>query len=221
MSPILTLTNAKRFHDFHFLEVPSATEGGEPREMIFAAVEDGFTRVWERVGGRMGDLGVKEEGWPELARLGGHTNRVKSISALYPLMSSISSDGFVNLYDLTLLPPTPATASPQTSDANPNASAAATIAVPVQLPQGQYDTKGTRLTCVTMAEGERGVEGVDEEDIEGDEEEWGGVQSDSEDDEEEDSEEEEDDEDFSGEEGMSEDELEGEDEDEDEMEDDE
>lgn len=136
-------------------------------------------------------------------------------------MSSISSDGFVNLYDLTLLPSTPATASPQTSDANPNPSAAATLAVPIQQPQGQYDTKGTRLTCVTMAEGERGVEGVDEEDIEGDEEEWGGVQSDSEEDDEEvdSEEEEEDDEDLSGEEGLSEDEMEGEDEDE--MEDDE
>lgn len=249
MSPILTLTNAKRFHDFHFLEVPSATEGGEPREMIFAAVEDGFTRVWERVGGRMGDLGVKEEGWTEIVRLGGHANRyvlsrsffshfvvadflhfflrdisVKSISPLYPLISSISSDGFVNLYDLTLLPPTPATASPQTSDSNPNTSAAQTLAVPVQLPQGQYDTKGTRLTCVTMAEGERGVEGVDEEDVEGDEEEWGVVQSDSDEEETDDGVEDSEDEDgegFSGEDGMSEDEDEMEGEDEDEMEDDE
>jgi len=87
MSPILTLTNSKRFHDFHFLEIPTTTtvttEGaepivsaGEPREMLFAAVEDGFTRVWERVGGRMGDLGVKEEKWTELVRLGGHGNRL-------------------------------------------------------------------------------------------------------------------------------------------------
>lgn len=81
MSPILTLTNTKRFHDFHFLEIPSTAvvaegeDAPEPREMLFAAVEDGFTRVWERVGGRMGDLGVKEEQWTELARLGGHGNR--------------------------------------------------------------------------------------------------------------------------------------------------
>ncbi|KAL7417450.1 WD40-repeat-containing domain protein [Mrakia frigida] len=182
MSPILTLTNSKRFHDFHFLEIPSSTpvvEGEptpEPREMLFAAVEDGFTRVWERVGGRMGDLGVKEEGWTELVRLGGHENRVKSLSPLYPLLSTISSDGFINLYDLTLLPPTPS-------------STTAVTPVPVQLPQGQYDTKGTRLTCLTMAEGERGVEGVDEEDVEGDEEEWGGIGSESEEESEEGSEE--------------------------------
>lgn len=74
------------------------------------------------------------------------------------------------------------------------------------MPQGQYDTKGTRLTCVTMAEGERGVEGVDEEDVEGNEEEWGGIGSDS--DEEESEEESEEEEEFSGEE--MEEEMEGE-----------
>lgn len=119
---------------------------------------------------------------------------VKSLSPLYPLLSSISSDGFINLYDLTLLPQTPTL--PLTTPAN----------VPVLLPQGQYDTKGTRLTCVTMAEGERGVEGVDEEDVEGNEEEWGGIGSDS--DEEESEEESEEEEEFSGEE--MEEEMEGE-----------
>jgi len=129
------------------------------------------------------------------------SHRVKSLSPLYPLLSTISSDGFINLYDLTLLPPTP------------TLPVDSTAAIPVQLPQGQYDTKGTRLTCVTMAEGERGVEGVEEEDVEGDEEEWGGIGSESEEEESEGSEEEE---------GMSgedmeedEDELEGEEEEED------
>ena len=55
------------------------------------------------------------------------------------LSSSVSSDGTVNVYDLSLLPP-PATTAP--SD------------IPEISPVVTYDSKGSRLTCVTLAEGD-------------------------------------------------------------------
>ena len=55
------------------------------------------------------------------------------------ILSSVSSNGTVNVYDLSLLPP-PAPIAP--SD------------IPEILPVVTYDSKGSRLTCVTLAEGE-------------------------------------------------------------------
>jgi len=55
------------------------------------------------------------------------------------ILSSVSSDGTVNVYDLSLLPP-PAPIAP--SD------------IPEISPVVTYDSKGSRLTCVTLAEGE-------------------------------------------------------------------
>lgn len=84
MTPAATLKNSKRFHDFHFLEVPSKTEEGQTRELLLAACEEGYVRVFERVGGRMGDVGVKEqEDWREIGRLEGHTNRLVSLSSAF------------------------------------------------------------------------------------------------------------------------------------------
>lgn len=70
----------------------------------------------------------------------GHTNRIKSISALpFPapegpttLLTTVSSDGFINLYDLRDMPATPETEL---------------------TPVTRYDTKGSRLTTVFIAEG--------------------------------------------------------------------
>jgi hypothetical protein len=55
------------------------------------------------------------------------------------ILSSVSSDGTVSVYDLSLLPP-PAPIAP--SD------------IPEISPVVTYDSKGSRLTCVTLAEGE-------------------------------------------------------------------
>jgi protein MAK11 len=55
------------------------------------------------------------------------------------ILSSVSSDGTVNVYDLSILPP-PAPIAP--SD------------IPEISPVVTYDSKGSRLTCVTLAEGE-------------------------------------------------------------------
>jgi hypothetical protein len=55
------------------------------------------------------------------------------------ILSSVSSDGTFNVYDLSLLPP-PAPVAP--SD------------IPEISPVVTYDSKGSRLTCVTLAEGD-------------------------------------------------------------------
>ena len=59
------------------------------------------------------------------------------------ILSSVSSDGTVNVYDLSLLPP-PASVVTVPSD------------IPEILPVVTYDSKGSRLTCVTLAEGDMG-----------------------------------------------------------------
>ena len=53
------------------------------------------------------------------------------------ILSSVSSDGTVNVYDLTLLP-----ASAQVAPSD----------IPEISPVVTYDSKGSRLTCVTLAE---------------------------------------------------------------------
>jgi len=55
------------------------------------------------------------------------------------ILSSVSSEGTINVYDLSLLPP-PTPIAP--SD------------IPEISPVVTYDSKGSRLTCVTLAEGE-------------------------------------------------------------------
>jgi len=55
------------------------------------------------------------------------------------LLSSVSSDGTINVYDLSLLPP------PSLSEE---------IDIVETSPVVQYDSKGSRLTCVTLADGD-------------------------------------------------------------------
>jgi len=58
------------------------------------------------------------------------------------ILSTVSSDGTVNVYDLSLLPPPSPTPTQAPSD------------IPDISPVVTYDSKGSRLTCVTLAEGE-------------------------------------------------------------------
>lgn len=83
MSPLCTLTNPKRFHDFHFVTVPASTEGGEKRELLVAAVEEGYVRVYEfamvkkeaAANGVEGWSKAEKGEWTEIARLVGHKHR--------------------------------------------------------------------------------------------------------------------------------------------------
>lgn len=75
-----------------------------------------------------------------VAKLVGHTNRIKAVSALtFPapsgptvLLTTVSTDGYINLYDLGAIP---------TSEREEHK------------PVAIYNTKGTRLTCVFIATG--------------------------------------------------------------------
>ena len=59
---------------------------------------------------------------------------------------TVSSDGYVNLYDIAAIPDPPSTDTPQKTK---------------QIePLTTYDSKGTRLTCVTLADGDMGIDGT-------------------------------------------------------------
>jgi protein MAK11 len=85
-----------------------------------------------------------------LSYLRSHACRVKAVDTIRvalpstrqnstTILSSVSSEGTVNVYDLSLLPPPAPIASND---------------IPEISPVVTYDSKGSRLTCVTLAEGE-------------------------------------------------------------------
>ena len=59
---------------------------------------------------------------------------------------TVSSDGNVNIYDIAEIPDKPSTDTPQE--------------VKQIEPLTTYDSKGTRLTCVTLADGDMGIDGT-------------------------------------------------------------
>ncbi|KAJ7230466.1 WD40-repeat-containing domain protein [Mycena pura] len=129
------------------------------------------------------DISSDPEKPPKIvAEMTGHANRVKAVQTLsiaLPAASSrtsttivctVSSDGKVHIYDLASLPALPGESILEIS------------------PVAEYDTKGTRLTCVTLADGDGEGEGSgavvqgkrkraneDDEEAASDEEEWGDV----------------------------------------------
>jgi protein MAK11 len=150
---LYTLEHASRIHDVKF-----AQRVDREGEVLFVAAEDKKTTVYEIF------LDTDTVLRP-IAYLVGHKNRyvadkpltpsyskracrVKAIDtiriALPPtrgdsttILSTVSSDGTINVYDLSLLPhPTP-TESSDILEISPVVT---------------YDSKGSRLTCVTLAE---------------------------------------------------------------------
>jgi protein MAK11 len=69
------------------------------------------------------------------------TIRIALPSIPTTISSTVSSDGIVNVYDLSLLPPSSPTETTDIPDISPVAT---------------YDSKGSRLTCVTLADDEMG-----------------------------------------------------------------
>ena len=86
------------------------------------------------------------------------------------LLSSVSSDGTINIYDLSFLP------APSLSDE---------IDIVETSPVVTYDSKGSRLTCVSLADGdvdhleqpEHSKGAKRERESESEEDEWEGFQS--------------------------------------------
>ncbi|CAL1714478.1 unnamed protein product [Somion occarium] len=139
MDLLHTIIHPSRLHDVKFCKRVNG-EG----EVLFAAAEDKKLSVY--------DVPSDEDTPPTvIAELIGHTNRVKAVDALQialpsipnssrtstTLVSTISSDGKIRIYDLASLPTVP------------------TNGEKTQLtPVAEYDTKGSRLTCVTLADGD-------------------------------------------------------------------
>ncbi|KAF9067183.1 WD40-repeat-containing domain protein, partial [Rhodocollybia butyracea] len=159
MSLLHSINHPSRLHDIKFCK-PVRRE----REVLFAAAEDKKVSVYDLL-----PKGAK----PNLiAQIVGHENRIKALQTLdislpssgssptsTTILSTVSSDGNIHIYDLAELE----------------------IAEQKEiLPVATYDTKGTRLTCVALGEGELtselgGKRKRERENGEEEEEEWGGI----------------------------------------------
>ncbi|KAI9510046.1 WD40 repeat-like protein [Russula earlei] len=135
---LYTLEHTSRIHDVKFVQRVSGSG-----EVLLVAAESKTTTVYEVASDA--DIILRP-----IAHLVGHRNRVKAIDTIRialpstlqdstTILSTVSSDGTVNVYDLSLLPP------PIPKEATD---------IPEIPPVAMYDSKGSRLTCVTLADGE-------------------------------------------------------------------
>lgn len=140
MTKVAEVEEKRRIGDVCFFRVTDAN--GTQRELLFAGLEDGIVKVFDldapaEPQGEDGELDTLVE----VGRLTGHGNRVRSVSVLPVLVPSggtsyvattISSDGLIRVFDLTAI-----------------VTATAAGAVVETQCIAQFDTKGTRLTCLT------------------------------------------------------------------------
>ncbi|WWC85548.1 uncharacterized protein L201_000412 [Kwoniella dendrophila CBS 6074] len=164
-----TLETKSRFNTLLFATLPAINEDEEEQELLCVGTEKGVVEVYtievglnepsddsdEEDEEEGEDPGSESKGkGAEVIKIGtliGHTNRIKSISALpfaVPtsagqikptiLLTTASSDGFINLYDLSLV-------------TQPNSTAGIKKTVEAV---ASYNTKGSRLTCVYLADGQ-------------------------------------------------------------------
>lgn len=136
-----TITHPSRIHTIRFSNRVNGSG-----ELLLVGAEDKKLSIY--------DIPDDPEKMPTvIAEMIGHSNRVKAVEILplalpqstkanAPLstiiMCTVSSDGKIHVYDLASLP------------ADQKAGTEALQISPV----AEYDTKGTRLTCVTIADGE-------------------------------------------------------------------
>ncbi|KAF8159382.1 WD40-repeat-containing domain protein [Crassisporium funariophilum] len=138
MDLLYTIKHPARLHDVNFCKRIDGTG-----ELLLAGGEDHKLSVYS--------LPPKDDPSSPIvvAELIGHTNRIKAVQTIelaLPASSdrkstiiacTVSSDGYVNIYDMAPVPEHPSESQK-----------------PVQIePSTTYDSKGTRLTCVTLAEG--------------------------------------------------------------------
>ncbi|GAA5982211.1 hypothetical protein JCM11641_006227 [Rhodosporidiobolus odoratus] len=200
-----SLTAPSRFHDARFCYFPLDTSDPTQREYLFVACEDGKVRVFdvseptpiENDGQDLSELDLpKMEPFAELV---GHSNRVKQMDLLEValpststassadstvVLTTISSDGKIHLYDLARLsPPSTSTKAKKGKETTPETTESEVKQIQ---PSASYDTDKTRLTCVCavgMVE-RKGKNGAQQEEG-GSESESDEEEEDSEDDEEE------------------------------------
>ncbi|WVQ94013.1 hypothetical protein IAU59_001091 [Kwoniella sp. CBS 9459] len=173
-----TLTTQSRFNTLVFaaLSKPGPGEDGETEdeELLCVGTEKGIVEVYNITVGTDEHSDEEEEDENEneneaaesaqngkgadvdkVAILVGHTNRIKSVSALpfaapdanspgglrkTTLLATASSDGLINVYDLSAI-------------SNTNASSIEGEEQKIES-NASYDTKGSRLTCVYIADGQ-------------------------------------------------------------------
>ncbi|KAI0322778.1 WD40-repeat-containing domain protein [Amylostereum chailletii] len=134
LSLLHTITHPSRVHDVKFVMRPNG-EG----EVLLVAGEDKKTVAY--------DITTEANKPPRsVASFVGHSNRVKALDTLRialpdskstTILATISSDGWVHVYDISALPAL--SSDPKQAEIEPVA---------------KYNTKGTRLTCVTLADGD-------------------------------------------------------------------
>ncbi|WVW81513.1 hypothetical protein I302_103507 [Kwoniella bestiolae CBS 10118] len=164
-----TLETKSRFNTLLFATIPPVNGPETEEELLCVGTEKGVVEVYNiKVGIEEPQSESEDEQEDEaegseskgkgatVERVGtlvGHTNRIKSISALrfeVPaeddeirptiLLTTVSSDGLINVYDLFFVENSHEIAGKgENNTIDPIAS---------------YDTKGSRLTCVTLADGQ-------------------------------------------------------------------
>ncbi|KAJ9474276.1 Protein MAK11 [Pseudozyma hubeiensis] len=169
MSKLAEVEEKKRIGDVCFFRVKDGE--GRERELFFAGLEDGIVKVFDldaSVVEESKDAKVAEEEdedsddedeeedltpLVEVGRLVGHKNRVRSVAVLPVLIPrgkqsttsyvaiTISSDGLIRTFDLSTII-TSLSSTPRTR------SEYASSIVSVES-NAHFDTKGTRLTCLT------------------------------------------------------------------------
>jgi len=141
MQLLHTITHPSRLHDVKFCERVNGKG-----EVLLAGAEDKKLSIY-----KIPDDPESTDPPTIIAEMVGHANRVKAVETLSvalpessgskrsstTIVCTISSDGKILVYDLASLPEP--SSSPSKIEITPKA---------------EYDTKGTRLTCVTVAEGE-------------------------------------------------------------------
>jgi len=141
MTLLKTITHSSRVHDLRFCKC----EGDGDKEFLLVAGEDKKVVIYDMAGGD--DISL-----PVVGTLVGHQNRVKAVEIITVALPSsasstpkssttlactISSDGWVRIFDLGPI----------------LTSSKLDTAVELQA-IGEYDTKGSRLTCLAVADGE-------------------------------------------------------------------
>ncbi|EST04647.1 WD40 repeat [Kalmanozyma brasiliensis GHG001] len=169
MTKVAELEEKRRIGDVCFFRVKDGA--GKERELFFAGLEDGIVKVFDldaavteeakAVASDKEEDEDEEEEEEELAslvevgRLVGHKNRVRSVTVLPVSVSSakgkqratsyvavtISSDGFIRTFDLS-----PIVNSLSSTERTLAQYAEQVVSVESN---AQFDTKGTRLTCLT------------------------------------------------------------------------
>ncbi|KAG8739793.1 hypothetical protein FRC10_005176 [Ceratobasidium sp. 414] len=136
MTMLDNITHHSRIHSVKYWQNPELPG----QEFLLVAAEDRFVTAYL--------VGDAQQQSRIIAKFGGHTNRVKALDLLdvstagreghtTTLMSTASSDGNIFVYDLAVM--LTSSGSSEISTFQPIAS---------------YDTRGSRLVCLTMADGE-------------------------------------------------------------------